>query len=78
MCYLMSLKSFKKTIMGRTDFSYKLRKLIIRYKRICSNLNVMRKSVCIVFLNPIMVDNYVTLFNCEPVGRPSDSLMVPT
>ena len=36
----------------------------------------MRQSVCLVF-NPNMVDNYVTYFNCTPVGRASDSMMVP-
>ena len=39
--------------------------------RIGYNLNVMRQSVCLVF-NPIMIDNYATLFNCLPVGRSSD------
>ena len=41
------------------------------------NLNVMRKSACLVF-NPIMVDNYAAFFNCTPVGRASDSMMAPT
>ena len=36
---------FKK-IMGRTDFSDQLRKIIIRHKRIGYDLNVMRQSAC--------------------------------
>ena len=45
------------------------------YRRIGYNLNVMRQSACLVF-NPIMVDNYAAFFNCTPVGRASDSMMV--
>ena len=32
------------------------KKIIIRYRRICYNLNVMRQSACLVY-KPIMVDN---------------------
>ena len=64
---------FKK-IRGMTDFSDQFRKIIMRYKRIGYNLNVMRQSACLV-INPIMVDGYATLFNCTPVERVSDSMM---
>ena len=67
---------FKK-IMGMTDFSDQFRKIIMRYKRIGYNLNVMRQSVCLV-INPITVDGYATLFNCTPVDRVSDSMMATT
>ena len=67
---------FKKLI-GRNDFSFHFRKVITRYRRIGYNLNVMRQSACLV-LNQIMVDNYAAFFNCTPVGRASDSIMVPT
>ena len=67
---------FKK-IRGMTDFSDQFRKIIIRYKRIGYNLNVMRQSACLV-INPITVDSYVALFNCTPVDRASDSMMAPT
>ena len=66
-----------KTIRGMTDFSDQLRKIIMRYKRIGYNLNVMRQSACLVF-NPITVDSYAALFNCTPVDRTSDSIMAPT
>ena len=56
-----------------TDFSDQLRKIIMRYKRIGYNLNVMRQSACLV-INPITVDSYAALFNCTPVDRASDSL----
>ena len=60
-----------------TDFSDQFRKIIIRYKRIGYNLNVMRQSACLV-INPITVDSYAALFDCTPVDRASDSMMAPT
>ena len=67
---------FKK-IVGRIDFSDQFRKIIVRYKRIGYNINIMRQSACLVF-NPITVNNFASLFNCTPVGRASDSMMAPT
>ena len=60
-----------------TDYSDQFRKIIMRYKRIGFNLNVIRQSACLV-INPIKVDGYVALFNCTPVDRASDSMMTPT
>ena len=68
--------TFKK-IRGMTDFSDQFRKIIMRYKRIGYNLNVMRQSACLV-INQITVDGYAALFNCTPVDRASDSMMAPT
>ena len=67
---------FKK-ISGMTDFPDQFRKIIMRYKRIGYNLNVMRQSACLV-INPIMVDGYAALSNCTPVDRASDFKMAPT
>ena len=67
---------FKK-IRGMTDFSDQFRKIIMRYKRIGYNLNVMRQSACLV-INPITSDGYAALFNCTPVDRASDSMMAST
>ena len=58
-----------KNIRGMTDFFDQFRKIIMGYKRIGYNLNVMRQSVCLV-INPITVDGYAALFNCTPVDRP--------
>ena len=66
-----------KKIRGMTDFSSQFRKVIIRYKRVGYNLNVMRQSACLA-INPIMVDSFAALFNCTPVDRASDSMMAPT
>ena len=67
---------FKK-IRGMIDFSDQFRKIIMRYKRIGYNLNVMHQSACLV-INPIKVDGFAALFNCTSVDRASDSMMVPT
>ena len=64
-------------IISRADFSDQFRKLIMRFKRIGYNINVMRQSACLV-INPITVDSFASLFNCTPVGRASDSMMGPT
>ena len=42
---------FKKNV-GRAYFSDQFRKIIVRYKRIGYNINIMRQSACLVF-NPI-------------------------
>ena len=68
--------NFKK-IRVMTDFSDQFRKIIMRYKRIGFNLNVMRQSACLV-INPITVDGYAALFNCTSVDRASDTIMAST
>ena len=60
-----------------TDFSDRFRKIIMRYKRIGYNLNLMRQSACLV-INTITVDGLAALFNSTPVDRASDSMMAPT
>ena len=67
---------FKK-IRGMADFSDQFRKIIMRYKRISYNLNVMQQFACLV-INPITIDGYAALFNCTPVDRASDFMMAPT
>ena len=76
-CYGDLVYKFKKLI-GSNDFSFQFRKIIIRYRRVGYNLNVMRQSACLAVFNPIMVDTYAAFFNCTPVGRASDSMMAPT
>ena len=70
------VSKFKK-IRGMTDFSDQFRKILMRYKRIGYNLNVMPQSACFV-VNPITVNGYAALFNYTPVDRASDSMMDPT
>ena len=63
--------------VDRADFSDQFRKIIVRYKRIGYNINIMRQFGCLVF-NPITVNNFACIFNCTRVGRASDSMMAPT
>ena len=58
-------------IVSRADLSDQFRKVIMHYKRIGCNINVIRQST-IVVTNPITVDSFASLFNCTPVGRASD------
>ena len=75
---LYSVLDYKfKKLIGRNDFYFQLRRIITRYRRIGYNFNVMQQSACLVF-NPIIADKYAAFFNCIPVGRASDSMMIPT
>ena len=67
--------NFKK-IVGRNNLSDQFWKIIIRYKRIGYNMNVMRPTACLV-VNPITVNNFADLLNCAPVGRASDLMIAP-
>ena len=58
-------------IIGKNDFPYHFKKIIVRYKKIGYNINVMRQTACSV-VNPIKVNSFAYLFNCTTVGRTSD------
>ena len=58
-------------IIGNNYFPYHFKKIIVRYKKIGYNLNVMRQTSCLV-VNPIKVNSFAYLFNCTTVGRTSD------
>ena len=64
-----------KQLKVRLIFLISSEKNVIRYKRIRYNINIMRQFVRLVF-NPFTVNNFVSLFNCTPVGRAPDSMMV--
>ena len=66
-----------KKIVGSNNFSAQFIKIISHYKKIGYNINVLQQTSCLV-VNPIMVGNFAFLFKCTPVGRTSDSMMVPT
>ena len=66
-----------KKIVGSNNFSAQFIKIISYYKKIGYNINVLQQTACLV-VNPITVGNFAFLFNCTPVGRTSDSMMVPT
>ena len=64
-----------KKIVGSNNFSAQFIKTISHYKKI--GINVLQQTACLE-VNPITVGNFAFLFNCTPVGRTSDSMMVPT
>ena len=43
-------------IIGKNDFPYHFKKIIVRYKKIGYNINVMRQTPCLV-VNPIKVNS---------------------
>ena len=58
-------------IIGKNDFPYHFKKIIVRYKKIGYNIHGMRQTACLV-VNPIKVNSFAYLFNCTTVGRTSD------
>ena len=58
-------------IIGKIDFPYHFKTIIVRYKKNGYKINVMRQTACLV-VNPIKVDSFAYLFNCTTVGRTSD------
>ena len=61
---------FRKKI-GKNDFPYHFKKLIVRYKKNGYNVDVLQQTVCLV-VNPIKVNSFAYLFNCTTVGRALD------
>ena len=59
---------FKK-ILGRADFSDQFRKIIVRYKRIGYNINIMRQSACLVFNQSRLITLLPSLIARRWVGR---------
>ena len=66
-----------KRIVGSDNFSAQFIKIISHYLKIDYNINVLQQTVCLV-VNPITVGNFAFLFNCTPVGRTSDSMIILT
>ena len=58
-------------IIGKNDFPYHFKKIIVRYKNIGYNIDVLRQTACLV-VNPIKVNSFAYLFNCMTVDRASD------
>ena len=58
-------------IIGKNDFPYHFKKIIVRYKMIGYNISVLRQTACLL-VNPIKVNSFAYLFNCTTVGRASD------
>ena len=58
-------------IIGKNDFPYHFKKIIVRYKKIGYNIDVLRQTACLV-VNPSKVNSFAYLFSCTTVGRASD------
>ena len=46
-----------KKIIGKNDFPYHFKKIIVRYKQIGNNTDVLRQTACLV-VNPIKNNSY--------------------
>ena len=58
-------------IIGKNDFPYHFKKIIVRYKKIGYNIDVLRQTEFLV-VNPIKVNSFAYVFNCTTVGQTSD------
>ena len=58
-------------IIGKNDFPYHFKNMIVRYKKIGYNRDVLQETACLV-VNPIKVNGFAYLFNCTTVGRALD------
>ena len=58
-------------IIGKNDFSHHFKKISVRYKKICYNIDVLRQTACLV-VNLTRINNFAYLFDCTTVGRASD------
>ena len=54
-------------IIGKYDFPYHFKKIIVRYKKAGYNIDVLRQTACLV-VNPIKVNNFAYLSECT-TGR---------
>ena len=64
-------------IVGSSGFSAQLIGIVSHCGRVGCDIGVLQQTACLV-VKPITVGNFAFLFGCTPVGRTSDSMMVPT
>ena len=67
----------KKIVGSNIFFKVQFIEIISHYNKIGYIINVLQQTACLV-VNQITVGNFAFLFNCTPVGRTSNSMMVPT
>ena len=58
-------------IIGKNDFPNHFKEIIVRYKKVGYNIDVLRQTVCLV-VNPIKVNSFAYLCNCTSVNLASD------
>ena len=66
-CFFLTNEVRYPRLYACNNLSTQFRKIILRYKKIGCNINVIRQTACMVD-NPIMVNNLASLFNCTPAG----------
>ena len=64
-------------IIGKNDFPYHFKKVIVRDKKIGYNIDALRQTACLV-VYPIKVNSFAYLFYCTTIGRTSDWMTVPS
>ena len=74
---LLLLPFWKSVIVLCFVVRYFMSILVKSYIRVGYNLDIMRRSACLV-LNPITVYSFGFLFNCTTVGQASDSMTALT
>ena len=57
-------------IVGKTDFSDQFKKIVTCYTKI-DYVDILLQTACMI-VNPIMFDNFASLFDCTLVGWSSD------
>ena len=67
--YKNSKKKKKKKIEGRADFSDQFRKIVVRYKCIGYNINIMRQSACLCLTQSRLITLLPSLIARRWVGR---------
>ena len=58
-------------IIGKNDFPYHFKKIIVRYKKIGYNIDVLRQTACLV-VNPLKINRFAYLLNCTTVCQTTD------
>ena len=58
-------------IIGKYDFPFHFKKIIVRYKKVGYNVDDLRLSACLV-VYPTKFNNFAYLYDCTTVGRDSD------
>ena len=66
-----------KKIVGSDNFSAQFVGIINHCGKIGCGINVLQQTACLV-VGLVAVGNCAFLFGCTPMGRTSDSMMVPT
>ena len=62
-------------IIGKYDFPYHFKMIIVRYKKTGYNIDNLRQTVCLI-VNPVKLNNFAYLFDCTTVGRASDGTIL--